>query len=424
MLYPLKAIISKKIRKDDAVIYMGPNVYLNVGSGSSITFNNCHVFGCGQMWIGITATGTGKVSVTNSMIEDMLMGIEINNPTLQLPVILNVTNSVFNRNTIALELSGCQTAGSLNQYFNIQNNVFTSRDINFQNWPNYPVNSWPSAIDFKGSIGVGDFEAPYATSNFLKALCKNGGQALTGIYLGTVGLTQGTTAQPIFHELQIGVAGTGQTFNLFDNLREGIMGVASNFSSVNNVFMEMHNIGGSSGGNGIIAFPPNNGTTTNHRVQIYTPQGSDQNKFYNCQTAVDVKGYREVIGQKSRFISNKLNGTPTNNGQFAYRIQSPDYLNIDITENRIFNYTTGIFVNITGSLVGKINVNKNVIAPADDNISITDRSVRQAINVENIFNCTGCSQQTTQVHTDYNTVRDVLLVIKCRLPHLHIIMSH
>ena len=389
-------------------ILLASGASITVPPGVTLDLATSHLFTCpgsSDYWKGIAVNGngttSGKVIVRdNTLIEDAVSAITFNSPvTPSSGNVLTVTNSVFNRNTAAIQVSTYNPA--ISSYpFSIQQSVFTSRNLGI--YSGYPM-SWPSAASLSAATSNGA-QAPYVLAvTYAPASLKGGGEALAGVVLNTVGNTSGGN----YYGALIG-DGSANTYNLFDNLRYGIEGHNASFGSVNNVFINMKavsvNGAPATGGSGIYADA--NPAQFLAGVQVVNA-ANGQNKFYDCVNGVEANNIYAFNGNGAYMSSSHLYPS-TATGQTGYKIRSAKYGQVLIGYNSIYNISTGIYfaaLNDQSWYQGQVSINNNTLnAHAPQVANNNSHYMRQAVQLDNLVSCTNCGTVANSIAVQGNTI--------------------
>ncbi len=364
----------------DVSISFDQNIDITIQNGASLTIDHSHLYACDDMWGGIVVEPGGQLTIiNNSMIEDAVYAVDIQNHTAASPI-LTIEESIFNRNYINVYIVDyLEQVGTYP--FEVQNNVFTSREIS------YTSTTWPTVADLTTLVNPGDLDEHYEVDNYTPSLLKpplDAYSSAAGIYLDNVGILNVGT----FYEMQIdGDDGTG-TFNLFDEMFFGIFAQNSNFTSRNNVFQFM-NQPLANFGKGIMA------ENTNIGVDQFRIVVEEENRFYDCPTGIEVQGYTDVQISNTDMRSTQMPVTTIpDEGELGIFVETPYLLGMEISENTITNVRNGIVfladvdqnvANNEGQFIGSVSISENVIqATLDGNSGTpTDEYVLNGIIADN-----------------------------------------
>jgi hypothetical protein len=402
-----------------SLIMVAPNVKITVADNRKLTLNNTHVFTCptaGVMWKGFelqrTSGNGGKIELTNnSMVEDAITAITANNPATTSGNIITCADAVFNRNRTGVQISN-YTASSPSVYpFSFTNTVFTARALNV--FTGYPI-SWPSAASLRYfKTGFTGATPPVVIEDYAEAVCKNGITAFAGIRLSNIGYTAGSS----YAEIQIGDRTDTAKRNLFDNIGDGIIATSANLTCYNNTFMRLKRSlivadpTGPTPPSGVGVNVNGNYSTLPARVRLMpatTPQSFTNNRFYDCQTALNSVNYWETISQGSLVQTSNTSYAASNMGLYA---TSNKYANITFQDNNIYNVATGISVfsasGVAGATIGNCLIKtNNILAHPLSPVSFNSaHSIKQAVSVTASAISTPGTVSTT-VTIDQNVIAD------------------
>ena len=438
-------VVEGDITINNATIFIKKNKTITVSPTSSLTLSSTHILTCDGMWNGIyldhdaSLPSNGRLfTLKKNMIEDAYTAISVSYPMTPSDgsKIIDVSNTVFNRNAVAFDIEKYHPAiGFPYVYpFTIQQNVITSRDFSGKYFAGgnssamYPL-SWPTTITSGTPAGlaypynpytgttptnyINNFKPPYTIDaqnaystgvGYPFADCKDGaGVTRTGVYLYEVGNTTNTGAANVFSEIQIGIddyTGSTGNKNVFDNLMFGIQAYNSNFTSVNNAYMNMQLIKTDKttiipptyGGDGVYA---SGGTSYTGRARVYNNYNtSGNNEFYDCHNGVELRNYTNFVSRnsvmKSTHDATSYNGWTGENG---YDLASWKIASIDVGNNNLTNLNNGIklSVTMTGNAsnpqqqAGIIYIDSNIIKTSTNYGTITNEFCNTGITVNNLF---------------------------------------
>lgn len=373
------------------------NVKLTVPNGTTLTVQGAHLYACDQMWKGIEVQEGGKVIITpyivsgtiqkTTLIEDALTAINFLPITQQqLSQVFAVDNTTFNKNQTAISIQGYPFINA-STIFNIKNSLITCRSIFNTATPlTWPLTSTVKTLNNNTNL----YANPYITTAYVISSLKapNSGRAVFGIKLNNVGLTTGTTSNPVYNELIIGSTNPVE-YNLFDHVETGIDVLNSNFTVQNCKFQDPKKI--------VITGTPS-GFATGINAQCtnqtkYRSQVNSECAFYNQFRAIKVDYYADcnVTGNTFRSIRTIAYSasTPTTTipGRYGVYLKCSDYNAVTIINNFMYNIEKGVYVGT--EIVPQfnspvINVNNNTIASNIPAQPISTNSVFDAITVLNV----------------------------------------
>jgi hypothetical protein len=452
----------------NAVILVSKDVKIIVDPNSTFTLDNCHVFTCdNEMWTGIqlanSTTSTGKfVSRNKTMIEDAYTTVWTDGavPPVDGSNIIDVSSTVFNRNGIVLDIENYtpEVTGAPYVYpFSVKNCVFTSRDFSGHsyggvnaNTTDYPF-TWPltngGSTTPKGLMYGYDPYTTYGSTSNLDKLrppytidapnayatgtpynvvdCKDMYQHREGVRLNNVGYVNTSGSYNIFSEAQVGIDDYNTppaNRNLFDYLNYGIHAYNSNFTSVNNVYMNMQKVRNDKAPPTAVGAEGSNsdgGQNYLGRARVYNNYNTTGiNEFYDCRNGIYVKNYTNVLTRNAILKSTHGNASPQESGLNGITVNSWKIRNIDIGYNALTNIINGInvSVNMTGTSstpqqqLGNIDIGYNSVKASTTFSGITQEYCNTAINVNNLLTDYNYSKPFTpsyaQVNVHDNAVND------------------
>lgn len=411
--------LTNMVTFDNSEVLVAPNVTITVPSGARLTFKGAHVYACsGEMWEGIVVENGGILSILNSgnganskvsLIEDAITAAKVLNDISKLDAI----NSVFNKNLTAITLQNIAETTLPNYQVNIENNLFTCRDIPFVrgNWSasnllmnqlRFPVSTLATTLLDDQYIKDNVFSSTNSNA-YLKAPY-NWQKSAFGIRCVNVGYTTNETMQnPSYKILTIGVTNQN-SFNLFDNLSVGIYSSRANLKLINNKFQNTIIDNNSAvpllmKGKGIYLFT---GKAAKNKVTV------DNSIFSNCHNAININNYYEVYLTNNTIKSTQLESLAVPNvdhqGKNGINVTTNQYRRIEITSNFIYNIENGVVFNSVFGAVynvfggvdlfqqytGQVNIIDNLIQPEFigymTSANLNDRYVRNAIIANNVIN--------------------------------------
>lgn len=382
-------------------IIVADNKKITVPNGATLVLQGCHLYSCAAMWQGITVQQGGTLiidSSTNgnsSFIEDadtaiqvaIGEGTELYYNGRPYPYIIAANATIFNRNNVGIYLynnNGGQTTLP-NNYVQIGNCIFTSRDIPFGTTGG---GSWVkhSTLLQSPTLNRCDITVPALTSPYIN----NALYSPTNI---AAYLKQTNKAKPT-----VGIAINGQQFKtgsltigngtafdnqcnttLFDNLGMGIRSLGTlsggvgngtafnlrNCTFANGITTGLTKQGSAQPGLGVYAIYAGNAA-----IDISSPVGSKDNAFYNMSYAVK-NMYGSKLNVSNCYIAShqslaNLNNAAITTGNWGIYSQSREYDTINISNNQIVNIKEAIKVDVSGvnsttKITNSLNINNNTI---------------------------------------------------------------
>jgi hypothetical protein len=330
-----------------------------VASGGILTLEACHLHSCGQMWAGIVVQPGGRIIVrgnsagASSLIEDAITAIDITGHS-SVSTILNVRNTIFNKNSVSINISG-YVQNIATYPFIIEGNVFTCREFPIPPcppvWPN-----WPSVATLQTATTntLNVLPSPYSTlTNFPVAAIgpttELNSFSAAHIRVVNTGYTAGSIAAPVYSGmLNINTIGTSTVvpaINLFDNADRAIDARDANVKVVNSVIQFCNN--------GINA----TGTLYYTRPSSLWPYSSLQVlnsltatnttaavRFYDNKAAsINVSNYANVDILNNDFRSTQTKTSLTGiYGRYGIRLYGGATIALNVNNNYIYNHNTGI----------------------------------------------------------------------------------
>ncbi len=330
----------------------------NNNSTLNITFNNCHLYGCVEMWDGISFEYQSNISFpynnhnfttnlafTNTLFEDAWMGVDNTNafPTSSLghnsPKI-TVYNSIFNKNYIDLNLDQSKLQpGSYSQ-----KSFYTCRNISFPlpvSFSGNPANYYSTYLQNKTPLNT-------------KPSSNHGGY--TGQPTGGYGVI-------LFHSLGSSASTQFIDFssssNVIDRHLYGIFGININLVIGKQYFYNLPFIGILSNGYNGSGGPPNLSLGTSN---------SSANNFFLCGTGI----YTAFKTQTLTASYNNFRGVDVGIKVETFNTPSGS-INCDVSHNNIKNVRLkGIWFNLNAAI--NANVASNLVyysAPSQRNFTST-----------------------------------------------------
>lgn len=386
------------------------NVSITVNAGVTLTIRGSHLYACGDMWNGIVVKPGGRVvvedgvylyslfpvlsSTFNSIIEDAKIAIKIESNSPLTTNILKVTNTIFNRNGIGIQIND-YTLNIATYPFEVNNSIFTCRAIPFGTFNPQNENSWakittvrgtaPNPNNSYGNVYINNTTyAQTGTNAHLKAPMLTQ-KSSVGLELNNVGLSSNVSTSPAYREFTLGNVAN---MNIFDNHQKCVNLISSNFTSINTVFQNT-----SSKGYGIYAISDD---TKNMRLQVLSVVlDAGGNRFVDCKTAIYTRNYFEHNIQYSDVRTTQY--TPDlSSYKYGFNIQTNRNRVSAINFNKIYNVENGIVFNETsgvlnipgitatyGQYAGNVSINFNTLKPALSGTGGNTRHLTNAIVLQN-----------------------------------------
>ncbi len=336
-----------------------PNVKLIVSNGAKLTLQTAHLYACGtNMWQGIVVQDGGKVvSAKENLIEDAIVAMDVsaNTTSTVSPWILQVYNTVFNKNYIAIKIDGFQR-NSANYPFSISANVFTSRNFTFTPtaWPYANLTILRSATNPTTGLAVPHLLQSASIVN-LKAPYTNQ-SARIGVQINSSGITSGSN----YYGVEIGSVGGTQPhddFNLFDALLFGIDATNSNVSSINNVYQNSQRVyfcpkchyEGGTAINSLV------NTNLNAKLNLttsgtYSASYGVGNRFWDCHKAVEATNIYRLDCNYGTFRSTQTTTAATSalleRGAYGI-VNATNRFEQNIRYNKFQNINNPIYMNVS-----------------------------------------------------------------------------
>lgn len=364
-------IITKTILLHNAVLCIYPKVKIIVNKGAKLILEHCHLLGFkDSLWNGITLKdGASLQCKKNTLIEDAITAIDIpNSNTITSTNILNVENTIFNKNYIDISISNyTQTTGVP---FRISNCVFTCRNLPFTSagWPQTGTSNSLSTISadlrYPTTVTTG-LAPPYlGQTNFTITNLKNpysNQPSHIALRLNSVGVT--TVSNSFTFDLGTSTSTTASDFNLFDAHGKFIEATNTNLKLFNNVFQNTRTY--------TVLAPPNytsssliGGYAIDYNItntmfgtlDLSAANINTGNKFWDCHTGINCKNVFKFNIQNALFRSTQTSTAVPN--LFGHVGQ----MGINLNTNRFFYYIgRNEFTNIKNSI--NIPVAANLLPP-------------------------------------------------------------
>ena len=365
---------------------------ITVKTGSTLTIRNSHVYGCSEMWQGIIVeSGAHLIIEQNSLIEDAITAVELqpySGITYPVNNVLSVKNTTFNRNWIAIKVTGYNLNADVPIV--IANTTFTCRFIPFT--PGSLI--WPSFNTIRTSVNTNagfPYGSQYIDDNLFYEnasdphidwytklskwsgipLIMAGKKPLCGInlnacgkscYAGLENAMQNEFAITSISDYFINVGLSNDGFNLFDNVQIGLLSYGSTVKVQNDVFQNMipdkkaqpqgqFSVVGNYSGTGILA---DCDFINNIEIIPGSLAKNEFNHFIDCTRGVVINNYSRLKVKGNVFESAQDLSSLTNfeydvqaNPGFHYGkqgllVQSNGYYNYDIDSNSFTNIESGI----------------------------------------------------------------------------------
>ncbi|MCC6370947.1 MAG: hypothetical protein IT236_08085, partial [Bacteroidia bacterium] len=360
------------INNADLIISSGQMI--TISSSGFLTITNSHLYACNDMWQGIEIQNGGRLTISNCLIEDAIEAIDVTNNTNQ-AMFLIVSNTTFNKNNVAIDIDNYVEQIPIYP-FDIQNCLFTSRDIPFSSLSFPPTSAIaatalnPEAPLSNAFIDNNVYSQTVANANLKSPY--SGLKPEAGIRLTNVGVTLNPNSNStVYFELELGGVASQ---NIFDNMSAGMLAHNSNLSVYNSVFQNCM------GQNYYVGIRCVADPTSHNRLRVESPPGT-QNRFVDCGIGVYVNNYYSVSITNADFRSSKgcsgwntLNWLPYSNG---IDLTTNRYRDYRIEDNTLYNVNQGIGIMTTGTQLslpglnnpwgfgtyaGSLFVNRNIIA--------------------------------------------------------------
>ncbi|MBA2612574.1 MAG: T9SS type A sorting domain-containing protein [Bacteroidetes bacterium] len=392
---------SMTVALNNSQFLFAPGVSLIVSGGARLDISTSHLYACGTtMWQGIVINDGGMArSTKQNLIEDAIVAFDItaNTTSTVTPYILQVVNTVFNKNYIGIKVDGYQRTFSPYP-ISVISSVFSSRNFTFSptTWPYANTTDLRSATNpttglaapyLLQSAALVNLKAPYSAQ-----------PAFAGISLNNVGITNSN-----FYGITIGDPTNASEFNLFDDLMYGIDATNSNVNSLNNVYQNTQRL--------LICTPRcryNGGSAIRHSVYSllnaklnltatgsFSTSPSVGNRFWDCHRGVEGLYTYQFNCEYATFRSSQstVNGNvmlPGNTGitiqtnRFNYYIRNNEFSNINNAIGQsIFtgNYDVGAGTQ-NGIYANNNLINNNFFGPVTNSLSsVTTQYLNNAIYV-------------------------------------------
>ncbi|MES2763308.1 MAG: T9SS type A sorting domain-containing protein [Bacteroidota bacterium] len=405
------------------VIRMAPQTTIFISPSVTVTFSNCTLYSCTELWNGIwipdVSGDAGNLNVVNSSIEDMYLGIIMfGNSTAGYPTsangIVTITNSKLNKNYLSVHLNTFPKYNNGSPNYGLSVTGSTISSVYSATSPLSTLK--PSSVYTYAYNNITNVSIPY--TNFPRGFA--------GIFLYDL------TEAPVIVGDKTGTGGT----NRFENLDNGIFVENAYLKAYNNHFINLKG----SAKQYASAFPPTSGppgpdeigvgitaantTTTGILYSMIIGDGSSApsggnpfpagNKFENCYKGVKADNYKELVRLKGNVFTTTLTSvTPLMNptsplysyiqGQSGIWLTNTQ-VKAEVINNYLLNHNTGIYSShkIDPSYLASayVKIEDNLVeAPG------TTGYTKQAIQVEQIASTTNLN--TGMLTVKNNTIQNV-----------------
>src|SRR6185312_15282143 len=318
-------------------IAMGDSASIDVPSGAKLTIDSSRLYACGDMWRGIHVEtgGTLYINGTSStdpcIVEDAIKGIELEGTA-------SIQYGLFNNNLYDIYADGSSGA--------TPGLSLLSSKLTCQSDPSYSNNAY--------------LKTPYL-----------GDITNSGVYIKSIAYIHGS--------LTIGNYSSPSYRNTFSNMNYGVNANNSSFTVFNNLF---ENLAGN--GNLCMAVFPNIYTNCPPPIGIailandtgadgphyvggnwyYATTRISDNTIQECYRGVDLTGYYYPVISHNEFYNTANAYSSPHIGAYPYgdhAIYLKDVSSLQITDDTITNFYTGIHINICGLTgVNSITPSSNV----------------------------------------------------------------
>lgn len=387
--------LSSNVTLSNSEFMIAAGKKITVPSGVVLDLDHVHMYSCGvNRWKGIEVLNGGQVITSNSsgygssLIEDADIAMDVSGITTgHASAPLKIDQVVFNKNLIGIKISATNQ-GLTSIPFGITGCVFTSRAFPYSSPGPFNASSWPTADVSSGlrfTSGTNVLSSPYAMMNAVSANILP--VSLTPPQVGNVGIqienvTNVATALPsIGVDIGVSFPGAGaSSFNLFDNLGEGIHIENASITTMNNVFQNMRYFQMSAGGFGGTGIFQEITSGMNAGLDLRPAFANQQsttfgNRFWNCVSGIRTIDVYKVLLTFGTFHSDKLaplgpagkgfEGIKLTSNRFHYQVSECEFKNIDDNIHAVL--TSGSYDVLGNSGIGTyartITFNQNVISP-------------------------------------------------------------
>jgi len=345
------------------VIRMAPATTIWIAPNVTVTFSNCTIYSCYELWGGIVifdmgGGDAGNLQVINSSIEDMYLGIYLLGATPFTSSSSNNGNVTIQNSTLNKNLHSI----IINSFPKYQNGIYnyglsvTGSTISSVYSPTSPLNTLKSSSVYT--------IYPYNNISNVSVPYTNFPRSHAGISLFNL------TEAPVIIGDKTGSEGT----NRFENLDFGIYVDNASLYAYNNHFI---NITGSTKQNPSFSVPPapmppgpdeigvgilaSSTTTTNIQYSVQLGEGTTTpinsipypqgNLFENCNKGVSITDYYEPLVKGNAFVTYTTSVLPTTGTSLLYDFYqgltgvwvSKIKKTCEITNNYQLNQSNGIY---------------------------------------------------------------------------------
>jgi Secretion system C-terminal sorting domain len=198
----------------------------------TLTINNSHLRGCSGMWQGIIVRPGARLVINNSLIEDAIEAVFMDNHTVTTNV-LTVTGSIFNKNARSIKITN-HVAAIVPATYVINSTVFCSRILPLT-CAVLPTPNWQSSTVLRAATAqTNDLNTPFKLQNTANAFL------VPTLHIDLLNVGNTTGAAPFtFNSMRIGDPALATNFNLFDGGNNGIFANQSNVEFFNNTLQNM-----------------------------------------------------------------------------------------------------------------------------------------------------------------------------------------
>lgn len=374
------------------------NAKITIQGSSELQITGSHLHSCdNNLWSGIVLND-GASLLTNSngggvstLIEDATTAIDVSNYTnTAVSDILDIQNTIFNKNYISINISNYTVVPSPYAPFSIKNCVFTCRDLPFtpSSWPQTgTVNATSTSsadlryVDVANTPTTGLAPPFLNQSTFTITNLKNpynNHRSQIAIQINSVGVNSGT----VMYGCNIGSGTNASDFNLFDAHVQFIVANNSNLTCINNVFQNTQSYTYTTNATNFIpgkaAVEHNTSGVMNTKLYMSATSKDLGNRFWNCHIGVFGNDIYTFNIENATFRSTQSTASLTstfftpvggtgiglNTNRFEYYIAYNEFTNINNSINipiSVGTFTSGYFGSstLTGIFAGDLRIYAN-----------------------------------------------------------------
>lgn len=374
---------------------------ITVASTGTLTITNSHLHSCFDMWQGIIANPGATIILTNTagnnnLIEDAVIPIDDNNNgtpnTSATTSTIRIQGTVFNCNRTSIRKGFYQNILTSNYNatkFVVRDAVFTCRcGITTTTTTGFlktvvGVNPAPSITSYLqvGNLTSASLRSPYPNQ-----------PAYEGITFVEDG--DKNSLLPSNTSYTVGAAGAANEV-AFDNLVYGITALNANFYVTNSTFQLPKRLTfGTVGGYGIDAVNNSpawrNGIYIERSRFVAMSRGVQAINYFDHEIVLNTFTSQQVASNPSGF-----GGFPNAPGEYGIFVKSPEFNQVHIRQNRLYNINNGIDMIVDASAAyvptgnnqsfGSVVISSNILDNQFPNDNFATSYIGNGIIVDNVL---------------------------------------